>query len=776
VQASDSGQGLPKSPLAREWPPRWVSILSVLLILACYPIVVIGARGAWSNNHNKVEDWLPRSFPETRALKRFFDRFGSDEFLIVSWEGCTLGDPRSQRLAELLISKSPASGKAYFKRAVTGDDILSAIQSNQQRKSKEMLKPRIEGLFLGKDGQQSCVVASLSQDGFADRKQAVAWARSATMQATSLATEQVHIAGSVVDSVAVDEASARNLAELNMLSMVVCFSILYVSIRSFWMVVLLFLGALFNLQVALAIMYFAQGRIDSVLLLVANLSFVLTLSAGLHYLGYFQEATRAGSASRSKQALRDSWKPSLLAALTTAIGFASLCTSEIVPIRMFGLFAAIVVPINSAIIVLGLAIHAPWASRVNWRFQPIEKAPDQAFHWKASRPLVNALRHKPLWLIALWLLIGTACGWGIVKLKTSVGTHQLLPSNNALIQDYAWIEDRIGPLVPIELALVVPSQNSMTYIERIQVLDALRREMLTISDVQATWSVMNILPPISISTGARRTVKRTFVEKSVQDSQDQLVEMGLLYKSDQDEVWRISGRVAGLGKTDYERLIENVNQAVERFLVNHPNEGVQVDVSGGVPFFYRVQRQLLIDMLSSFSSAFAMIAITMAVVFRSVWAGLLCMLPNVTPAAIVFGAMGWLGIEVELGTVLTASVIMGVCVDDTLHLITHYRMQRQKGLDPAASVEDALANCGGAMTQTAMVCGLGMLVFAFSPFTPIARFGWLTFALLMVGLISDLVLTPAILLSPFHRVFARSVPVDQNIEKSELEAIDGAEA
>jgi hypothetical protein len=132
------------------------------------------------------------------------------------------------------------------------------------------------------------------------------------------------------------------------------------------------------------------------------------------------------------------------------------------------------------------------------------------------------------------------------------------------------------------------------------------------------------------------------------------------------------------------------------------------------------------------------------------------MLPNVTPAAVVFGTMGWLGLEVELGTVLTASVIMGVCVDDTLHLITHYRMQCQKGLDPAAAVEDALANCGGAMTQTALVCGLGMLVFALSPFTPIARFAWLTFALLMVGLISDLVLTPAILLSPFHRVFTRA--------------------
>lgn len=54
-----------------------------------------------------------------------------------------------------------------------------------------------------------------------------------------------------------------------------------------------------------------------------------------------------------------------------------------------------------------------------------------------------------------------------------------------------------------------------------------------------------------------------------------------------------------------------------------------------------------------------------------------------------------------------------------------------------------------------------MLVFALSPFTPIARFAWLTFSLLMVGLVSDLILTPAILLTPLHHVFYRSKPQKQ---------------
>jgi predicted RND superfamily exporter protein len=726
--------------------------------MACYPIIARGALGAWLRNQNRVEDWLPSSFPETRSLTQFFQRFGSDEFLIVSWDGCTLGDARCRKLVELLTAPAPSSGKTYFQNAVTGEDVLIAIQRGQPQRSLDSLKPRIEGLFLGNDGEQTCVVANASDMGFSDRMGAVTWAREAAALATNLPESQIHIAGAMVDSVAVDEASARYLAELNVLSMIVCFSILYFSIRSLWLVTFLFLGALLNQQLALAIMYYSHGRIDAVLLLVANLSFVLTLSAGLHYLGYFQEAVRAGSSSRSISALRDAWRPSVLAALTTAIGFFALCTSEIVPIRLFGLFSAVLVPINAAMIILGMAIHAPWTSKVNWRFQFASAQQNQPMHWTPSGPLVRSLERHPLWLISVWIVVALGCGLGLFQLRTSVGTHRLLPQSNRLIQDYAWIEERIGPLVPMEVALVFPSDTSLPLIERFKLLDILRRELALIPDIRANWSVMNVLPPIPTAMRARSAARRAVMEKTIQDSYAELVEMGLLYQSSHEEVWRISGRVAGLGKTDYESLIDQVNQTVDRFRSENSTTGVGVDVSGGVPFFYRVQRQLLIDMLNSFSSAFAMIAITMAFVFRSIAAGLLCMLPNVTPAAVVFGSMGWLGIEVELGTVLTASVIMGVCVDDTLHLITHYRIQRLKGLPTAAAVEDALANCGGAMTQTALVCGLGMLVFALSPFTPISRFGCLTFALLMVGLASDLVLTPAILLSPFHRVFTRPRP------------------
>ncbi len=530
------------------------------------------------------------------------------------------------------------------------------------------------------------------------------------------------------------------------------------------MVGTIFLTALFNQQLALSIIYFSGGHVDSVQLLVANLSFVLTVSAGLHYLGYFHDALRARLPSPGWAAIRLAFVPSVLASITTALGFVSLCTSEIVPIRRFGMYAAIVVPINSIIVVTLVAIHAEWANSRSWNWRRIVDTHSQDADNRSTPKRtwidfqVDSLKVRPLATLALWMFVVASMGWGVTYLKTSVGTHKLLPPSDKLIRDYGWLESNIGPLVPIELVLrfnKTESSTPLSLFEQVRILNEVRVNFQKMPEISCTYSALNFLPTIPRSAGMRNTIRRSVINAAVTNSFQQLRDMRLVYEDDVEQSWRLSGRVSGSEPPEYEPLLNRIQSMIQSMpdIANRPE--LHVDVSGGVPFVYRTQRQLLQDLMSSFTSAFIMIALTMAVLFRSISAGLLSMLPNVTPAAIVFGMMGWCGLEVELGTVLTASVMMGVCVDDTLHLITHFCMLRRDGHSRVGAVHEALRSCGGAMFQTALVCGVGMLVFVLSSFTPVARFAWLTFALLMVGLISDLILTPAILMSPLCSAFYR---------------------
>jgi hypothetical protein len=181
--------------------------------------------------------------------------------------------------------------------------------------------------------------------------------------------------------------------------------------------------------------------------------------------------------------------------------------------------------------------------------------------------------------------------------------------------------------------------------------------------------------------------------------------------------------------------------------------GVSAQLTGGVPLVYKAQHQILQDLMYSFLTAFLIISVIMMVVLKSFWAGLVAMIPNVFPPLVVFGAMGWLGISIEIGSVMTASVALGIAVDDTLHFLTWYRRGTQNGLSRYSSIRFAFDHCAKAMIDTSLICGLGVMPFVFGIFMPTAKFAALLMIMLLTALLGDLLLLPAILAGPAGRLF-----------------------
>lgn len=188
--------------------------------------------------------------------------------------------------------------------------------------------------------------------------------------------------------------------------------------------------------------------------------------------------------------------------------------------------------------------------------------------------------------------------------------------------------------------------------------------------------------------------------------------------------------------------------------------------TGVIPIIYKAQRTLLRSLVDSIALAFVTIALVMMVLLRD-WksfrlgeiinfrGGMLSMLPNVFPVVIIFGAMGHLGILVDIGSMMTASVAMGVAVDDTIHFLNWYRTGLNRGLTRLASIRLAYDHVATAMTQTTAIGGLGLAVFAMSTFTPTQRFGILMLTLLCSALIGDLIFLPALLAGPLGKYFGK---------------------
>jgi hypothetical protein len=182
--------------------------------------------------------------------------------------------------------------------------------------------------------------------------------------------------------------------------------------------------------------------------------------------------------------------------------------------------------------------------------------------------------------------------------------------------------------------------------------------------------------------------------------------------------------------------------------------------TGMVPLVYKTQRQLLISLQQSILWATLLIAGVMMVLLKSPIAGVLAMIPNVFPIVVIFGALGWLDIKVDIGIMMSASVALGVAVDDTIHYLTWFRRGLKRGLDRKESALLAYDRCATAMMQTTLIGGLGLAVFATSTFTPTQQFGYLMISMLCAALVGDLLLLPALLVSPLGRFFGSPEQVE----------------
>ncbi len=306
----------------RAWQDRFGWVI-IGFFLAMTPLVAYGTKGAWDSIKNRVENWLPETFEETQRLMWFYERFGTDELLMISWEGCTLDDPRISQYKQNLRTADSSSGESieWYRDVITGPETVEALTSEPLDLPREEALRRLQGWLVGPDLEQTCIIAVVSAAGEDDRAAAIDFAYRCAEDVSGLSPEMLVLAGTTRDGVAIDQASKESLDVLNLGSFAVCITIMAIAFRDARATALVFLIAIFCEQLSMAIMYFSGQQMDSVLTLASNLTYVLSISFGVHLVNYYRESLRERPLQQSVWwALRSALVPCLMSAVTTAVG------------------------------------------------------------------------------------------------------------------------------------------------------------------------------------------------------------------------------------------------------------------------------------------------------------------------------------------------------------------------------------------------------------------------------------------------------------------------
>ncbi len=776
-------------------------------IFTCFvlvtPLAVYGAQLAVQNNANRVEDWLPDSFEETKRLEWFNHHFFSDDLMMISWEGCTLDDPRvADFAAELRKPVEASDGReiSLWRQVITGTEALEQLRAAPLEMKAAEARDRLDGWLLGPDKSTSGIIATFTLEGWDERHSVKAHVEAAAARVPDLDVNSLRMAGGMLDSVEIDNASNRGLRSLALLSFLICFVLMFALFRSFLLAAMVFLNAMFCHQMSLAIVYYSGTQMDSVLLMVPVVVFVLAVSGGVHIANYYRDSVcHGGFDGAAFRAVKDAIAPCRLASTTTALGLASLLVSFLVPVRNFGAFAAISVVLATVVLFILLPTQLEtFAPRRAARYWKPEKSDAHPF-WQGVLAGVFSVRYV---IIVLTVILAGLALDGVTQLRASARIHDMFQEDSRLLQDYDWLEERLGPLVPFEIVLRLPKgdtpKSTPSMLMQMQLINRVHHAANSVDGIGAVVSAWNFCRPLGkdlYGRGARQIAARTTFNKNLELNRDSFVELSFLRETSDELLWRVSGRAYAGAGLDYTEVMDDLSKQVDpiiRIADAQGFPGVTAVYCGGVPLVQKAQDQMLLDLINSFLVAFAFIAGMMiilmlglayndlrasesivtsgAILVRSVFAGLLSMIPNILPCVAVLGSMGLAGMTIEIGSMMTASVALGIAVDDTLHFITWFRRGLSDGKSRRDAVAVAYGRCGAAMVQTSLICGLGLLVFGLSDFVPISRFAWVMFAMLMSALIADLIVLPAILLSPLGMTFepistkpqARLKPAAQN--------------
>ena len=456
---------------------------------------------------------------------------------------------------------------------------------------------------------------------------------------------------------------------------------------------------------------------------VPSLALVVGTCDSIHFIEDMRRSVRRGldPLAASSGAVHRIGAACGLTSIVTAIGFASLAVARIEAVRSFGIAAAVgaLASFLAVTLLTPLIAATPFCSglRLGRSSRLAGRTANllAAFSVRHARPLVAVA-------CGLTLLLALA-GSGIEADNRIVDS---LPTGAAASQALARVDADFGGAMGIDIVVGWPADVDW---RDPAVLDAVRRAEAALAGEAA------ISRPISFATVAGELpprARRRIDAASVGD----LI-------SPADRVALVRARVADVGSRRLEGIYDRIDASLAALERDLP--GWRFRLAGMSVVSARNIRQLVRDLGSSLVVEVLVIGCILAVAFRSPLAGLVSLIPNVFPLAVIATLLAATGRSLDPATVIVFNVCLGLAVDDTVHVLSALARNRREGLSIATAVRRAVAETGNAVVIGGVVLMVGFAAVTASSVPSLAGFGMLACAAVAAATLAELVFLPALL-------------------------------
>ena len=740
--------------------------IPVLLLIA-----LISTGGAWSLLNAKISSSLGKLFlANSPAYDQYLarvDEFGSDEQLIIAFEEeDVLAADSLLRLEKVIqaLRKEPGVGRVMslldnrqvFKKSGEGglEARIKELGSSREKTDAaraELLGDRFTGkILLSKDSRHGAVLITTLADGTHGMEDSISFV--GRIQGVFLREgykkEHLHQAGGIA---IVSEMMKQTHFNLERLFPIVCFLLVltvYFLFRQIWPALVSTCIAVVAVTWTMGIAVAMDPEVSIMLAAIPAVILIISFSDVIHLCSaYLLELGKTGDKTEAiLRSAEDVGKACIYTSITSFVGFLTLALVPTPIFRKLGLLLGLGVGIA---LVLAMTLFPILLSflrpRTSWTAGIASVSQDLLDRFlSAARKLSLA---RPWLIIIFFAGLLAASIFGISKIKVENDIARRLGENNPVRRDTEYFIKHFAGTNVLDLYLESEEAGGLLEPEVLQAVTELEKKLVELAEVDSAVSIATIISehyrrlPAFLTSGRVLPASRSLLEKYVEESGKRDPEgLRFLLNSERQRL-RLFVRlnVPGLRQTHDagEKVARLAEKHLEKLPVKTETTGMAYLIGGWLDRIIAAQKR-------GVGISFVVITVLMVIAFRSLRAGLWSMIPNALPLIVLGGYVGLAWEFTDSDTFMLAMLAIGMGVDDTIHFLARYRLEVSRN----DNIEDALKNtyhyAGRGIVMTTLILTIGFCPFIFCQYFSLQILGTLLPLVLVVALLADLLLLPAL--------------------------------
>ena len=732
---------------------KYLIIISITLIVA---LLSLSLKNIAFEGSYKI--WFDKDSKIIKDYEAFRSRFSGDDTFVVAFKdkdgiftkkaiNTILQLTEEFKKIEGVRKVDSLSNYQYISSEdddIIVEDFLYGDENLSHKRELALKDKLILNQLISKDGKTSMIAVYLSKqvgNNEAVNIDVFTKLQKLIMQETKRNGYKFYISGVPAVTASLVTVSQNDAMVLMPLAVVVVVLFLFVIFRSVLGVLIPSIVIVFTFLTVLSIQILLGYKLNNFTVNIPSFITAIAIADAIHlYLAWIYYKLKSKNTKEAlTEALRSNITPMALTSFTTAVGFATLGLSAIEPIATLGIAIT-----SGAILAFILTVTIVPAILLTLS-DDYKVAPVKIMNLTHIKGYGAFIKRNDKKIVVTFFVLIALVALGLFNLKVDSNSIKYFTKDTVVRSGADFVEKNLTGSMRYEI--IVDSQKregvkNPKFLESIVTFENVLKKCF--DNVRFTTSLKDIVARM-------QKVLNPDANSSLPQDKNLVAQYLLLYSMSLPQGMELNDKIDTQER--YLRLTINTNivdtskdlKMIE-WIKNYfkTKTFYSADVQGQTAIFAYMQSSVTNTLLTSISLTLIIVSLSMLFIFRNVKMLWLFLIPNIAPIIIISGVMGLLGLSVDIGIAISAAVILGIAVDDTIHFFSKYfESIKVRGFEE--SVDYIISHSGNAMILTTLILSLTFALFGVSSFVPNVNFAIVTVSALNIALLFDLVLLPALL-------------------------------